>query len=113
VITVSTQVSNLCGTVKLRARNTLYSFKLNVPSVSKLQIVTRNPTLDLKETKPRASNTCSVQKGSGAHPAYPMDTAGSFPVLKRPGREADHSGITTALPYIIISIKYPLHVNFL
>jgi hypothetical protein len=30
-----------------------------------------------------------VQNGSGAHPAYyPMDTRGSFPGVKRPGREA-------------------------
>jgi hypothetical protein len=29
---------------------------------------------------------------SGAHPAsYPMGTRGSFPGVKQPGREADHS----------------------
>jgi hypothetical protein len=33
-----------------------------------------------------------VQTGSGAHPAsYPMGTRGSFPGVKRPGHEADHS----------------------
>jgi hypothetical protein len=33
-----------------------------------------------------------VENGSGAHPAsYPMGTGGSFPGVKRPGREADHS----------------------
>jgi hypothetical protein len=33
-----------------------------------------------------------VQNGSEAHPAsYPMGTRGSFPGVKRPGREADHS----------------------
>jgi len=33
-----------------------------------------------------------VQTGSGAHPSsYRMGTRGSFPVVKRPGREADHS----------------------
>jgi preprotein translocase subunit SecG len=33
-----------------------------------------------------------IQTGSGAHPAsYPMGTRGSFPEVKRPGREADHS----------------------
>jgi hypothetical protein len=33
-----------------------------------------------------------VQSGSGAHSAfYPMGTRGSFPGVKRPGREADHS----------------------
>jgi hypothetical protein len=33
-----------------------------------------------------------VQAGSGAHPAsYPIDTGGSSPGVKRPGREADHS----------------------
>jgi hypothetical protein len=34
----------------------------------------------------------SFQTGSGAHPAsYPTDTGRSFPGVKRPGREADHS----------------------
>jgi hypothetical protein len=33
-----------------------------------------------------------VQNGSGAHPAsYPMGTGGSFPGVKQPGCEADHS----------------------
>jgi hypothetical protein len=33
-----------------------------------------------------------VQTGSGAHPAsYPVDTEGSFPGVKRPGCESDHS----------------------
>jgi hypothetical protein len=33
-----------------------------------------------------------VQNGSGAHPvSYSMGTRGSFPGVKRPGREADHS----------------------
>jgi len=33
-----------------------------------------------------------VQTGSVAHPAsYPMDTRGSFLVVKRPGSESDHS----------------------
>jgi hypothetical protein len=33
-----------------------------------------------------------VQTGCGAHPAsYPMDIGGSFPGVKWPGREADHS----------------------
>jgi hypothetical protein len=33
-----------------------------------------------------------VQNGSGFHPAsYPMGTRGSFPGVKRPGREDDHS----------------------
>jgi hypothetical protein len=32
-----------------------------------------------------------VQTGSGVHPtSYPICTGGSFPGLKRPGREADH-----------------------
>jgi hypothetical protein len=35
---------------------------------------------------------CSVQTGSGAHPAScPVGTGGSFPLDKRPGREVDHS----------------------
>jgi hypothetical protein len=38
-----------------------------------------------------------VQTGSGAHPApYPMGIGGSFPEVKRPGREADHSPSTSA-----------------
>jgi hypothetical protein len=38
-----------------------------------------------------------VQTGSGAHPAsYPMGTGGSFPGVKRQGREADHSPPTSA-----------------
>jgi hypothetical protein len=33
-----------------------------------------------------------IQNGAGVHPAsYPMGTRGSFPGVKRPGREADHS----------------------
>jgi hypothetical protein len=33
-----------------------------------------------------------VQNGSEAHAAsYPMGTRGSFPGVKRPGRESDHS----------------------
>jgi hypothetical protein len=32
-----------------------------------------------------------VQTGSGAHPAYTMGTRDSFPGVKRPEREADHS----------------------
>jgi hypothetical protein len=40
----------------------------------------------------------SVQTGSGAHPAsYPMGgTRGSFPGVKRPGCEADHSPPSSA-----------------
>jgi hypothetical protein len=38
-----------------------------------------------------------VQNGSGAHPAsYPMGTRGSFPGVKRPGQEADHSPPSSA-----------------
>jgi hypothetical protein len=38
-----------------------------------------------------------VQNGSGAHPAsYPMGTRGSFPGVKRPGREADYSPPSSA-----------------
>jgi hypothetical protein len=33
-----------------------------------------------------------VQTGSGVHPtSYPMCTGGSFTVVKRPGRDAEHS----------------------
>jgi hypothetical protein len=38
-----------------------------------------------------------VQNGSGAHAAsYPMGTRSSFPGVKRPGREADHSPPSSA-----------------
>jgi hypothetical protein len=38
-----------------------------------------------------------VQNVSGAHLApYPMGTRGSFPGVKRPGREADHSHPSSA-----------------
>jgi hypothetical protein len=38
-----------------------------------------------------------VQNGSGAHPAsYPMGTRGSFPGVKRPGPEVDHSPPSSA-----------------
>jgi hypothetical protein len=39
----------------------------------------------------------TFQNGSGAHPAsYPIGIRGSFPGLKRPGREADHSPPSSA-----------------
>jgi hypothetical protein len=39
----------------------------------------------------------SVQTDSGAHPAsYPVGTVGSFPGLKRPGREVDRSPLSSA-----------------
>jgi hypothetical protein len=38
-----------------------------------------------------------VQTDSGVHPAtYPVDTGGSSPGVKRPGREADHSSPSSA-----------------
>jgi hypothetical protein len=38
-----------------------------------------------------------VQTGSGTHPASnPMGTGGSFPGVKRPGREVDHSPPSSA-----------------
>jgi hypothetical protein len=37
-----------------------------------------------------------VQTNYGVHPAsYPMGNGGSFPGIKRPGREADHSPTTS------------------
>jgi hypothetical protein len=58
-----------------------------------------------------------VQTGSGAHPAYLMGNGGSFPGVKRPGREADHSPPTSAEvkntwlytstpPYVYISVRF-------
>jgi hypothetical protein len=37
-----------------------------------------------------------VQTGSGVYPTYPVGTGGSFPEVKRPGHEADHSSPTSA-----------------
>jgi hypothetical protein len=38
-----------------------------------------------------------IPTGSGAHPAsYPIGTRGSFSVVKRPWREADHSTLSSA-----------------
>jgi hypothetical protein len=38
-----------------------------------------------------------IQTGSGAHSAsYPMGTRGTFPRVKQPGREADHSSPTSS-----------------
>jgi hypothetical protein len=39
----------------------------------------------------------SVQTGSGGHPiSYLMGTGGSFPGINRPGRETDHSPLSSA-----------------
>jgi hypothetical protein len=53
-----------------------------------------------------------VQTGSGAHPAsYPMGTGGSFPGVKRQGREADHSPSTSAeVKEMWIYTSTPLYV---
>jgi len=65
----------------------------------------------------------SVHTGSGAHPAsYPMGIGCSLPVIKRPGREADHSAqssgrvknvwsYTSTQPYVIKG--YVLMVQYL
>jgi hypothetical protein len=37
----------------------------------------------------------TIQTGSGAHPAYPMSTGVHNPRAKRPGREGDHSFLST------------------
>jgi hypothetical protein len=47
---------------------------------------------EVKNVLPQAGKT-----GSGAHQAsYSMGTGGSFPAVKRQGREADHSPTTSA-----------------
>jgi len=62
-----------------------------------------------------------VQNGSKAHPAgYPMETMGSYPGVKRLGRQADHSPPSSAavknvwryassppirLPGVVLSLK--------
>jgi hypothetical protein len=51
-----------------------------------------------------------VQNGSGAHPAsHPMVTRGSFPGVKRQGREADHSPPSSAevKEWVELYIHYP------
>jgi hypothetical protein len=60
---------------------------------------TRNVTRYLFEASPvyKISLLHVVQRGSGVHPtSYTMGTGGSFPGVKRPGREADHSPPTSA-----------------
>jgi hypothetical protein len=68
-----------------------------------------------------------VQTGSGAHPpSYPMGTMGSFPGVKRPGREADHSPPSSAegkecvelylhspilLHGVVLNLKYQLRIT--
>jgi hypothetical protein len=55
-----------------------------------------------------------VQTGSGAHPAsYPTDTRGSFPGVKRPGREADHSPPSSAKvkEWVQPHLHSPLRLN--
>jgi len=38
-----------------------------------------------------------IQTGSGAHPAsFPINTGGSYPEIRRPGREDDHSPPSSA-----------------
>jgi hypothetical protein len=58
-----------------------------------------------------------VQTGSGIHPtSYPMGTGGSFPGVKRPGREADHSPTNAQVKKMWIYTSTPLHgivVNYL
>jgi hypothetical protein len=51
-----------------------------------------------------------VQNGSGAHPAsYPMGTRGSFPGVKRPVCEADHSPPSSAevKEWVELYLHYP------
>jgi hypothetical protein len=55
-----------------------------------------------------------VQNGSEAHPAsYPMGTGGSFPGVKRPGREADHSPPSSAevKECVELYLLFPIHLN--
>jgi hypothetical protein len=53
-----------------------------------------------------------VQTGSGVHPtSYKMGTGGSFPGVKRQGREADHSPPTSAeVKKMWIYTSTPLYV---
>jgi hypothetical protein len=57
----------------------------------------RGPRVQFSAEAGNFSLHYSVQNGSGAHPAsYSMGTRGSFPEVKRPGREADHSAPSSA-----------------
>jgi hypothetical protein len=52
-----------------------------------------------------------VQTGSGVHPnSYKMGIGGSFPVVKRQGREADHSPTIDEVNKIWIYISTPPYV---
>jgi hypothetical protein len=55
-----------------------------------------------------------VQTCSGAHPAYcPMRTGDSFPGVKRPGREADHSRPSSAEvgECVELYLHFPIRLN--
>jgi hypothetical protein len=55
-----------------------------------------------------------VQNESGTHPAsYPMGTRGSFPGVKQPGREANHSPPPSAKvkEYVELYLHSPIHLH--
>jgi hypothetical protein len=55
----------------------------------------------------------SVQTGSGAHPAYQLGTGCSYPGLRRPGRETDHSPPSSAEVKNALSCTFtpPIHLH--
>jgi hypothetical protein len=62
--------------------------------------------------RPNFSLLHIVQTGSGVHPtSYKVGTGGSFPGVKRQGREADHSPLTSAeVKKMWIYTSTPLYV---
>jgi hypothetical protein len=77
----------------------------------------RDPTTHLhldNSTSPYFYLHHRVQNDSGAHPAsYPMGTRGSFPGIKRPGREADHSHPSSAevKEYVELYLHSPIRLH--
>jgi hypothetical protein len=53
--------------------------------------------IEVQVTVGQAFSLHVVRSGSGVHPAfYPVCTGGSFPGVKQPGREANHSAPSSA-----------------
>jgi hypothetical protein len=53
-----------------------------------------------------------VQTGSGVHPtSYPMGTGDSFPGVKRPGREADHTPTSAEVKKTWVYTSTPLYAS--
>jgi hypothetical protein len=54
----------------------------------------------------------SLQTGSEVHPvSYPIDTGGSFSVVKEPGREADHHHLVPRLRTVELYLHSPVRLH--